>query len=58
MGFQCTTAAELSSLSPKRCIQKYPVNYQPSVKLKRVLKNRSTTYKEGSKNNWLALPKT
>jgi predicted histone-like DNA-binding protein len=50
MGFKCTAEEDLSRLSPKRNIKKYHVNYQPSVKLKRVLKKGITTYKEGSRS--------
>lgn len=50
MGFKSTAEEDPSKLSPKRNIQKYHVNYQPSVKLKRKLKGEITTYKEGSRS--------
>ncbi|PQB06263.1 DNA-binding protein [Polaribacter filamentus] len=50
MGFKCTAEEDPTLLSPKRNIKKYHVNYQPSVKLKRVLKNGITTYREGSRS--------
>ena len=50
MGFKCTAEEDPAKLSPKRNIQKYHVNYQPSVKLKRKLKGEITTYKEGSRS--------
>ena len=50
MGFKSTAEDDPAKLSPKRNIQKYHVNYQPSVKLKRKLKGEITTYKEGSRS--------
>ena len=50
MGFKSTAEEDPAKLSPKRNIQKYHVNYQPSVKLKRKLKGEITTYKEGSRS--------
>lgn len=50
MGFKSTAEEDPAKLSPKRNIQKYHVNYQPSVKLKRKLKGGITTYKEGSRS--------
>jgi predicted histone-like DNA-binding protein len=50
MGFKSTAEDDPAKLSPKRNIQKYHVNYQPSVKLKRKLKGEISTYKEGSRS--------
>ncbi|MDC0006647.1 DNA-binding protein [Winogradskyella sp.] len=50
MGFQCKAEADPTGLSPKRSIKKFHINYQPSLKLKRVLKSGITVYKEGSKS--------
>jgi hypothetical protein len=50
MGFKCKAEEDPSKLSPKRNIIKYHINYQPSVKLKRKLKGKITTYKEGSRS--------
>ena len=50
MGFKSTAEEDPAKLSPKKNIQKYHVNYQPSVKLKRKLKGEITTYKEGSRS--------
>ncbi|ARV14968.1 DNA-binding protein [Polaribacter sp. SA4-12] len=50
MGFKSTAEDDPAKLSPKKNIQKYHINYQPSVKLKRKLKGEVTTYKEGSRS--------
>ncbi|WP_339623316.1 DNA-binding protein [uncultured Winogradskyella sp.] len=50
MGFQCKAELDPAMLSPKRSIKKFHINYQPSLKLKRVLKSGITVYKEGSKS--------
>ena len=50
MGFKSTAEDDPAKLSPKKNIQKYHINYQPSVKLKRKLKGEITTYKEGSRS--------
>jgi predicted histone-like DNA-binding protein len=50
MGFKSIAEEDPTKLSPKRNIQKYHVNYQPSIKLKRKLKAGITTYKEGSRS--------
>ena len=49
MGFKCIAEEDLTKLS-KRNIQKYHVNYQPSLKLKRKLKAGNTIYKKGSRS--------
>ena len=50
MGFKSTAATDPNTLTPKRNIKKYHINYQPSIKLKRKLKAGITTYKEGSRS--------
>lgn len=50
IGFKCKAESDPKLLSPVRSIKKYHINYQPSLKLKRVLKKGITTYKEGSKS--------
>jgi predicted histone-like DNA-binding protein len=50
IGFQCKAEDNASSLTPKRNIKKYHLNYQPSIAIKRCLKNGITTYKEGSRS--------
>ncbi|WP_339663126.1 hypothetical protein, partial [uncultured Polaribacter sp.] len=50
VGFQCKAEEDPKLLSPVRSIKKYHINYQPSLKLKRVLKSGITTYKEGSRS--------
>ena len=50
MGFKSTAEDDPAKLSPEKNIQKYHINYQPSVKLKRKLKGEITTYKEGSRS--------
>ena len=50
MGFKSTAEDDPAKLSPEKNIQKYHINYQPSVKLKRKLKGEVTTYKEGSRS--------
>lgn len=48
MGFKCKAEVNASQLSPKTSIKKFHINYQPSLKLKRMLKTGVTVYKEGS----------
>jgi len=50
MGFKCTAEEDPTKLSPKNNIQKFHINYQPSLKLKRKLKEEITVYKEGSRS--------
>lgn len=50
VGFKCKAEEEAKNLTPKRSIQKYHLNFQPSVKLKRWLKKGIKTYKEGSRS--------
>jgi predicted histone-like DNA-binding protein len=50
VGFKCTADPDASKLTPKRNIQKYHLNFQPSVVLKRWLKKGIKTYKEGSRS--------
>jgi len=50
VGFKCKAEEEANSLTPKKNIQKYHLNFQPSVKLKRWLKKGIKTYKEGSRS--------
>jgi predicted histone-like DNA-binding protein len=50
MGFKSTAEDHPTKLSPKRNIIKHHINYQPSVKFKRKLKGKITTYKEGSRS--------
>jgi nucleoid DNA-binding protein len=50
VGFKCKAEADATKLTPKRNIQKYHLNFQPSVALKRWLKKGIKTYKEGSRS--------
>jgi len=50
IGFKCKANPTPSNLTPKRNIQKYHLNFQPSIVLKRWLKKGIKTYKEGSKS--------
>lgn len=50
MGVQSIAAKTPEALSPKKNIKKFTINYQPSRKLKRMLKAGIPVYKEGSKN--------
>ena len=50
VGFKCKADPDASKLTPKRNIQKYHLNFQPSVVLKRWLKKGIKTYKEGSRS--------
>lgn len=50
VGFKCNADPDAKNLTPKRNIQKYHLNFQPSVLLKRWLKIGITTYKEGSRS--------
>ena len=47
MGFSGTASNDPTTLTPKRNIKKYHINYQPSKKLKQRLKAGVDTYKEG-----------
>lgn len=47
MGFKGTAAEKPELLSVKKSIQKFHINYQPSLKLKRQLKGAIDVYKEG-----------
>ncbi|TXD50610.1 MULTISPECIES: DNA-binding protein [unclassified Polaribacter] len=49
MGFKGTAEDKPELLSVKKNIQKFHVNYQPSLKLKRKLKAGVDVYKEGRK---------
>ena len=46
MGFKGTAEATPEALSVKRNIEKFHINYQPSIKLKRELKGHIDVYKE------------
>ncbi len=50
MAFQSVAAATPEALSPKKNIKKFTINYQPSLKLKRLLKAGVKVYKEGSRH--------
>lgn len=50
VGFKCKADPDASKLTPKRNIEKYHLNFQPSVVLKRWLKKGIKTYKEGSRS--------
>ncbi|MFO7674269.1 MAG: DNA-binding protein [Lutibacter sp.] len=50
VGFKCKADPDPKNLSVKRNIQKYHLNFQPAVELKRWLKIGLTTYKEGSRS--------
>lgn len=50
VGFKCKAEADATKLTPKRNIQKYHLNFQPSVVLKRWLNKGIKTYKEGSRS--------
>ena len=50
VGFKCKANPDPTTLTPKRNIQKYHLNFQPSVVLKRWLKKGIKTYKEGSRS--------
>ncbi len=47
MAFSGKASDTKEALTPKRNIKKYHINYQPSRKMKRVLKAGVKTYKEG-----------
>tara|TARA_R110001606_G_C14988080_1_gene605390 strand:+ start:56 stop:457 length:402 start_codon:yes stop_codon:yes gene_type:complete len=51
MGFSGVASNTEKDLTPKRNIKKYHVNYQPSRKMKRVLKAGVKTYKEGRRGS-------
>ncbi len=44
MGFKGTAAEQPELLSVKKNIQKFHINYQPSIKLKRQLKGHKMNY--------------
>jgi len=50
IGFKCKANPDPTQLTPKRNIEKYHLNFQPSVILKRWLKKGIKTYKEGSRS--------
>ena len=50
IGFKCKASEDPKTLTPKRNIVKYHLNFQPSVVLKRWLKKGIKTYKEGSRS--------
>ena len=50
MGLQSVAAASPEALSPKKNIKKFIINYQPSIKLKRMLKAGVQVFKEGSRH--------
>jgi predicted histone-like DNA-binding protein len=50
MGFKSVAAATPETLSPKKNIKKFIINYQPSLKLKRLLKAGVQVYKERSRH--------
>lgn len=50
IGFKCKADPSPNNLTPKKNIQKYHLNFQPSVVLKRWLKKGIKTYKEGSRS--------
>lgn len=49
MGLQSIAAPAPELLSPKKNIKKFIINYQPSLKLKRMLKVGVQVFKEGSR---------
>ncbi len=49
MGLQSVAASTPAELSPKKNIKKFNINYQPSRKLKKMLKAGVQVYKEGSR---------
>ena len=49
MGLQSIAAETPEVLTPKKNIKKFTINYQPSRKLKRMLKAGVPVYKEGSR---------
>lgn len=49
MGLQSVAAATPEELSPRKNIKKFSINYQPSRKLKKMLKAGVSVYKEGSR---------
>ena len=50
VGFKCKADPDATKLTPKKNIEKYHLNFQPSVVLKRWLKKGIKTYKEGSRS--------
>jgi predicted histone-like DNA-binding protein len=50
IGFKCKASEDPKTLTPKRNIIKYHLNFQPCVELKRWLKKGIKTYKEGSRS--------
>lgn len=49
MGFKGTAEATPEALSVKKNIEKFHINYQPSIKLKRELKGHIDVYKESNR---------
>lgn len=49
MGLQSIAAPTPEELSPRKNIKKFSINYQPSRKLKKMLKAGVQVYKEGSR---------
>ena len=50
VGFKCKADEDPQKLTPKRNILKYHLNFQPCIEIKRWLKSRIVTYKEGSRS--------
>lgn len=50
VGFKCKAEDDAKDLNPKKSIQKYHLNFPPSIILKRWLKKGIITYKEGSRS--------
>ncbi|WP_445749246.1 HU family DNA-binding protein [Polaribacter sp.] len=46
MGFQCEAATDPSQLKSPQSIKKFHINYQPTKKIKRLLKNGVPVLKE------------
>jgi len=49
VGFKCKAEDDAKDLSPKKSIERYHLNFQPCIDLKRWLKQGIKTYKEGSR---------
>lgn len=47
MGFQCEATDDPSKLKSPKSIKKFHINYQPTTKMKRLLKNGFPVLKEG-----------
>jgi predicted histone-like DNA-binding protein len=50
IGFKCKAANDAKELTPKRNIEKFHLNYQPSPEMKHRLKKGITVFKEGSRS--------